>query len=252
MTQLPSIEAVDLTLRLPIHGWTAPKSLKSNVALGVGGRREKDKRGRMHIVVLDKLAFQINPGDRIGFVGRNGAGKSTLLKTLAGIYRPTSGSVKINGNISALFSKSLGFNSDATGMENILLYNTLMGIPKAEQESLVPEIADFSELGDFLYMPLRTYSAGMTMRLGFALSTAVKADILLIDEVFGAGDRHFQLKAQQRIERTMSESNTMVMASHSDQVISQFCNKALWLHGGCIRAFGPTDDVLKEYNDSED
>jgi ABC-2 type transport system ATP-binding protein/lipopolysaccharide transport system ATP-binding protein len=197
---------------------------------------------------LDDISFTARRGDRIGLIGRNGAGKSTLLRTLAGIYPPSAGSCRATGRISTLFSSALGLSAEATGYENIYLGATLLGLNKAAIEEALPDIVDFCELGDFLELPIRTYSAGMRTRLGFAIATSIRPDILLIDEVFGTGDRHFRAKAKQRIEQVMAKANVLMLASHSDGVIRSMCTKALWLEQGRVMAFGPVNEVLEHYN----
>lgn len=197
---------------------------------------------------LDGISFTAKRGDRIGLIGRNGAGKSTLLRTLAGIYQPSAGSCRATGRISTLFSSALGLSAEATGYENIYLGATLLGMNKAAIEEALPDIVAFCELGDFLDLPIRTYSAGMRTRLGFAIATSIRPDILLIDEVFGTGDRHFRAKAKQRIEQVMAKANVLMLASHSDSVIRSMCTKALWLEQGRAKAFGSLDEVLEQYN----
>lgn len=197
---------------------------------------------------LDDISFVARRGDRIGLIGRNGAGKSTLLRTLAGIYQPSAGSCRARGKISTLFSSALGLSAEATGYENIYLGATLLGLSKAAIEEALPDIVDFCELGDFLDLPIRTYSAGMRTRLGFAIATSIRPDILLIDEVFGTGDRHFRAKAKQRIEQVMAKANVLMLASHSDGVIRSMCSKAIWLEQGSVMAFGAVNDVLEQYN----
>jgi ABC-2 type transport system ATP-binding protein/lipopolysaccharide transport system ATP-binding protein len=197
---------------------------------------------------LDGISFTARRGDRIGLIGRNGAGKSTLLRTLAGIYQPSAGSCRATGRISTLFSSALGLSAEATGYENIYLGATLLGMKKAAIKEALPDIVAFCELGDFLELPIRTYSAGMRTRLGFAIATSIRPDILLIDEVFGTGDRHFRAKAKQRVEQVMAKANVLMLASHSDSIIRSMCTKALWLDRGRAMAFGPVDEVLKRYN----
>ncbi|MEZ5935282.1 MAG: ABC transporter ATP-binding protein [Alphaproteobacteria bacterium] len=197
---------------------------------------------------LDDVSFTARRGDRIGLIGRNGAGKSTLLRTLAGIYPPSAGICRATGRISTLFSSALGLSAEATGYENIHLGATLLGLDRAAIEKALPEIVAFCDLGDFLDLPIRTYSAGMRTRLGFAIATSIRPDILLIDEVFGTGDRHFRAKAKQRIEEVMAKANVLMLASHSDGVIRGMCTKAIWLEQGKLMAFGPVDEVLEQYN----
>jgi ABC-2 type transport system ATP-binding protein/lipopolysaccharide transport system ATP-binding protein len=197
---------------------------------------------------LDNVSFTVRRGDRIGLIGRNGAGKSSLLRTIAGIYPPTAGTCRATGRISTLFSSALGLSAEATGYENIHLGATLLGLNRAQIEEALPDIVDFCDLGEFLDLPIRTYSAGMRTRLGFAIATSIHPDILLIDEVFGTGDRHFRAKAKERIEKVMAKADVLMLASHSDGVIRSMCTKAIWLEQGRLMAFGPVDEVLELYN----
>lgn len=200
---------------------------------------------------LDDVSFTARRGDRIGLIGRNGAGKSSLLRTIAGIYPPSAGSCRSVGRISTLFSSALGLSPEATGYENIYLGSTLLGLDRRATEEALPEIVEFCDLGDFLDLPIRTYSVGMRTRLGFAIATSIRPDILLIDEVFGTGDRHFRAKAKQRIEQVMAKANVLMLASHSDSVIKSMCSKAIWLDQGKLMAFGPVDEVLEQYNQEQ-
>jgi len=198
---------------------------------------------------LDDVSFEAAAGDGIGLIGRNGSGKSTLLRVLAGFYVPTEGWTKIEGKISTLFSNNIGLEKDASGLENIFFAFRLLGFDNRQVESLLPEIIDFCDLGDFINMPFRTYSAGMKTRLGFAIATSVNSDILLVDEIFGAGDRQFRKKAEERIGRLFGNTGILLMANHSEAVIKQYCNKVVWLDNGRVYRFGPIDEVLAEFEE---
>jgi len=206
-----------------------------------------------HAIVkaLNDISFHIEHGERIGLIGTNGAGKSTLLRVLAGIYEPTSGDVIIDGRVNALLNIGIGSDLDATGYENILLRGLYMGLHPAEIKKLAPSIAEFTELGDFLHVPVRTYSAGMAMRLSFAIATATHPDILLMDEWIMAGDRYFLEKARERIDSFVSRSQILVLASHSPQILAQWCTRLIWLENGTIIMQGETDAVLKQYETEE-
>ena len=218
------------------------------VHMGTGGRLKMEAARVILVSALDGVTLRICDGDRIGLVGRNGAGKTTLLKIMAGIYEPTQGSVVRQGRVSSLLDLSLGMEEDATGYENIFRAGLMFGLKKRETLEFVPAIEEFTELGDYLSMPLRTYSSGMRMRLAFAVATSIRPEILLIDEVIGAGDAMFVAKANKRTEELVADSNILVLASHAADVIRKFCNRAVLLERGRIVCVGDVDDVLKTYD----
>jgi lipopolysaccharide transport system ATP-binding protein len=187
----------------------------------------KDKVLPRTVKALSNVTLHLQDGDRLGVMGPNGAGKSTLLRTLAGVYQPTSGKIEIKGRIASLIDISLGMDSEASGYENIRMRGIMMGLSLRQIKSMEEEIADFSGLGDFLYMPIRTYSTGMHMRLGFAVSTAVDADIILMDEWLSVGDSEFILKAEKRLEDFIKRSSILVIASHSEDLIQKTTNQIL-------------------------
>ena len=231
---------------------TGHRSLKKViVATATGGTILNDSRSAPIVQALSDISLNFQSGDRIGLVGPNGAGKSTLLRVLAGIYEPNEGSVHVKGEVMPLLDLGLGFDSDLTGRENIRLRGMYLGIKPSHFERLAPEIAAFTELGDYLDLPVRTYSSGMQMRLALGVATAVAPDILLMDEWMMAGDAHFMEKARARLVGFVEKANIMVLASHSEPVIRQWCNKALLLRHGHIAAFGPVDEVLRDYEKSE-
>jgi len=213
----------------------------------VGGYFETDQPGPVSVTALKDVNLSINRGDRVGLIGHNGAGKSSLLRLMAGIYRPSKGTVHIRGRVSTLFTNVLGIQRDATGRENITISGLTLGLSRKEIEALLPEIAEFSELGPFLDMPVRTYSSGMQMRLGFSVATSIHPEILLIDEVFGAGDSQFRQKAKARVSRLLESAATLIFASHADSTLKEFCSQLVWLDHGEVRAFGATDEVLRDY-----
>ena len=185
------------------------------------------------VTALSGVNLNLKDGDRLGVMGPNGAGKSTLLRTLAGVYPPTSGSIEVEGRIASLIDISLGMNPEATGYENIRMRGIMMGLSLKQIRSMEEEIADFSGLGDFLHLPIRTYSTGMHMRLGFAVSTAVEADIILMDEWLSVGDSEFILKAEKRLENFIGRSSILIIASHSEDLIQKTSNQILRLeHAG--------------------
>lgn len=184
------------------------------------------------VKAINNITLHLKDGDRLGVMGPNGAGKSTLLRMLAGVYFPTSGTIEVKGRIASLIDISLGMDSEATGYENIHMRGVMMGLSLKKIRSMEEEIADFSGLGDFLAMPIRTYSTGMHMRLGFAVSTAVEADIILMDEWLSVGDSEFILKAEKRLENFIKRSSILVIASHSDALIQKTTNQVLRLEHG--------------------
>jgi lipopolysaccharide transport system ATP-binding protein len=185
------------------------------------------------VKALNNITLDLRDGDRLGVMGPNGAGKSTLLRTLAGVYFPTSGKVEVKGRVASLIDISLGMEGEATGFENIRMRGIMMGLSLKQIKSMEDEIADFSGLGDFLHLPTRTYSTGMHMRLGFAVSTAVEADIILMDEWLSVGDSEFIQKAEKRLENFIGRSSILVIASHSEDLIQKTTNQILRLeHAG--------------------
>ncbi len=181
---------------------------------------------------IDGLNLEIKNGDRIGLVGHNGSGKTTLLRVLSGIYKPVAGSIRIEGKVGTLLDPQAGMDNEATGIENIYLRGYLLGMNKPQIDEQIEDIANFTDLGDFLHLPMRTYSAGMAARLAFGISTAMHNDILLIDEGIGAGDAAFQEKAQKRIESLFARTSIVLLASHSEDLINRFCNRRLEMEHG--------------------
>ncbi len=205
------------------------------------------KRPTFDVQALEHIELRIEEGDRLGVIGRNGAGKSTLLKLLAGVYPPTSGRRTVSGRVSSLFELSLGFEPDASGWENILYRGFLQGeTPRSIRPKIQP-IAEFSELGDFLNMPVRYYSSGMLVRLAFSIATAIKPDILIIDEVLAAGDLEFQEKARRRMQDLMSSARAVIVVSHDLHALSLMCERVMWLEQGRANRIGPTAEVIAAY-----
>ncbi|HUD87083.1 MAG TPA: ABC transporter ATP-binding protein [Xanthobacteraceae bacterium] len=238
----------DVVAEFPIYG--SQLSLR-NVLFGrvVGGvlRRQNDAGERVVVRALDNVSLTINHGDQVGIIGHNGAGKSTMLRVFAGIYEPSQGTISIEGRVSPLFNTSPGLDLDDTGYENIVTCGLLLGMTRAEIERKLPEIEAFSELSDYLALPARTYSSGMLVRLGFAIATAIDPEILLLDEELGAGDARFAMQAAKRVKGLIDRSSIMVLASHSAELISQMCNRAILLDHGRVVADGPAKDVLELY-----
>jgi lipopolysaccharide transport system ATP-binding protein len=197
---------------------------------------------------LKGISFEIADGEMVGIVGRNGSGKSTTLKIIAGVYRPTSGVVKVSGKVAALIELGAGFHPDLTGRENIVLNGLLLGLSKREIRAREERILDFAELGEFIDSPVKQYSSGMALRLGFAIAMEVDPDILLIDEILAVGDAAFQQKCLARID-DFRQHKTIIYVSHSAASVRDLCSRAILLHGGTLVADGPPDQVLAEYGE---
>jgi lipopolysaccharide transport system ATP-binding protein len=217
------------------------RSLKSTVLRATtGGRLARETSTLVLVQALADLSFEFSRGDRIGLVGHNGSGKTTLLRVLSGIYEPVRGQLSVNGRVSSLLDLSLGMDREATGFENIVLRGVLLGLTPSAIQSKVDEIAEFSELGDYLSMPIRTYSSGMLLRLAFAVSTSVAPEILLLDEWLSVGDAGFRDKAERRLLEMIESSAIVVLASHDESLIKRFCSRMLRLeHGRSVSGLQP-------------
>jgi ABC-type polysaccharide/polyol phosphate transport system ATPase subunit len=204
----------------------------------------------IEVRALQDISLQFRKGERVGILGHNGAGKSTLLKVLAGVYPPTAGKRIVEGRISSLFDIALGFESDATGWENIRYRSYLQGESPRTIKAKMQPIADFSELKEFLDMPVRYYSAGMMVRLAFSIATTMEPEILLVDEVLSVGDMAFQAKARQRMREMMDKAQLIVVVSHDLSSLEKLCDRAVWLDHGRVLQVGPTRDVIAAYTQS--
>ncbi|WP_338925712.1 ABC transporter ATP-binding protein [Mycetohabitans endofungorum] len=202
---------------------------------------------RRYVDALKRVDVEIVHGERVGLIGLNGAGKSTILKVMAGIYPPTQGSATIQGHVSAMFELATGFEMSQTGWDNIRIRGMLLGLTPAQIEERIHQIAEFSELGEFLDYPVKTYSAGMFIRLAFSVSTAINPEILLLDEVMGAGDLQFAEKAKRRMLEFMEQGKILVFSSHSLPLVSDFCERVIWLRKGEVVMDGPAKAVLARY-----
>lgn len=214
----------------------------------VGGGVENDKDRAVRVVkALNEISFEARDGDRIGLIGGNGAGKTTLLRVLSRVYPPTSGRVDIQGRVSSLIDLSMGMDADATGYENIVMRGIMLGLDAKQAKAITEDVEEFSELGDFLSLPIRTYSAGMMLRLAFAVSTAVHPDILVLDEVIGVGDAAFAERAERRMHNMISNASIVFLASHDNESIKRFCNRTLWLKRGRLMMDGTPEETLAAY-----
>ena len=226
---MPSIKLQNVSVQFPIYSFHSRSLKNSLVGKITGGEIGRNVSNQVSVTALHDLSINLKSGDRLGVMGPNGAGKSTLLRVIAGIYAPTSGSIEVKGRIASLIDISLGMELEASGFENIRMRGVMMGLSLKQIKSLEEEIAEFTELGPYLNMPIRSYSTGMHMRLGFAVSTAVPADILLMDEWLSVGDEAFKVKAEKRLEDYVNKSSILVLASHSKETIEKLTNKKLIL-----------------------
>lgn len=199
---------------------------------------------------LNDISFSVNKGDILGIVGFNGAGKSTMLKILSGILKPTIGKVTVEGSIAPLIEVGAGFDPDLTAKENIFLNGAILGYSREFLEKHFNEIIDFAELQQFINVPVKNFSSGMYARLGFAIATVVRPDILIVDEVLSVGDFHFQEKCEARIEEMINQGTTIIIVSHNIEMIERLCNKVLWLDHGKKKAFGDTMKICNEYKNN--
>jgi lipopolysaccharide transport system ATP-binding protein len=238
------VENVSVSFPL-YHGES--RSLKKTVFAAASGRLGEDKKHRLTVEALKNISFSLRSGDRVGFIGSNGAGKTTLLRALAGIYEPVTGSITIDGAVTALLDASQGLNMELTGYENIRLRALFSGYGDAQIKQLQDDVAAFAGLDQFLELPVRTYSSGMIVRLGFALATAIKPEILLMDEWILAGDASFMDKAKHRLETVVQGAEILVLSSHNTDVILRWCNRVIWMDTGRIRADGPPAEVMAAY-----
>ena len=198
---------------------------------------------------LKNVSFTLDKGDRLGILGLNGAGKSTLLKTICGVMKPTKGHITVNGKIAPLLELGAGFDMQYTGRENIYLYGSVLGFSRKFLDEKYREIADFSELGDFLNVPLKNYSSGMRARLGFSIATVVEPEILVLDEVLSVGDAKFRKKSEQKIQSMFDKGVTVLFVSHSIEQVKRLCNKAILLEHGKLIAAGPTEEIAAIYEE---
>lgn len=232
---MSSIHAKNVIVDFPIYGDTGNRSLKKVVMnAATGGFFAKDAGERLVVRALDHVSFDFREGDRVGLIGHNGSGKSTLLRVLAGIYEPVGGELAVNGRITSLLSLTLGMDNEASGLENIYMRGHVMGLRSRQIDKMVDEIVDFSGIGDYLHLPMRTYSSGMSMRLAFAVSTAVDAEIILMDEWLSVGDADFVDKAQTRMNGLVKNARIVIIASHDHGLIARECNNIIRLEHGKI------------------
>ncbi|WP_037346182.1 galactan export ABC transporter ATP-binding subunit Wzt/RfbE [Sciscionella sediminilitoris] len=240
-----SIDVHNASVAFPIFD-AKSRSLKKKVLGKVGGKIGTEAKVPV-IEALHDINLSLDEGERVALVGHNGAGKSTLLRLLSGIYEPTSGSCRISGKIAPIFDMGVGMDQEISGYENILIRGLYLGKSRKEMEKRVDDIAEFTELGDYLQMPLRTYSTGMRVRLALGVVTSIDPEILLLDEGIGAVDDAFLKKARNRLADLVRRSGMLVFASHSDELLFELCTSAIWMDEGHIKAHGSLRDVIWQY-----
>lgn len=233
----PLVRATDLAKIYRVYGNPWDRLLE----IATGRRRHREFRA------LEGVGFQLERGEGLAVIGENGAGKSTLLKILAGITVPTSGDLEVRGKVASILELGSGFHPEFTGRQNIVLNAAMLGLSDREVRDKTPAIVEFSELGDFIDQPVKTYSTGMSMRLGFAIATQVEPDVLIIDEALSVGDGYFQKKCMDRMVRFLDEGGTLLFCSHAMYYVASFCRRALWLKEGRPEALGPAEDVIRRY-----
>ncbi|MGC1878453.1 MAG: ABC transporter ATP-binding protein [Rhabdochlamydiaceae bacterium] len=241
---MASVEIENVSLSYPIYGSNARSFKTTLVNMATGGRLNNDSSSVM-VEALRDVSFCLEKGDRLAVVGHNGAGKSTLLKVLAKIYEPTKGVVNVQGRTNCLFDIMMGIDHELNAYENIMLRGLILGLSRPEIRKIVPRIEEFAELGDFMKMPIKSYSAGMKVRLAFGIITNVSSEILLIDEIVNVGDANFIEKAKAQMKSLVNRSEFVVLSSHDKQVIREFCNKALCLEKGVVKHFGKVEEVFE-------
>lgn len=250
MTDERYIKLDDVSLNYPVYGGQKLKTgskYADDATSGMGNLVIKGNTPKF-VKALQNISLDLRPGDRLALIGRNGSGKTTLLRVMAGIYQPTSGKVSVSGRISTLFAMGMGMRPQSSGYRNIVLLGLFAGYPRSKIEEIVEDVKEFTELGNFLNLPVNSYSQGMAMRLKFAVATAIEPDILIMDEWIGAGDEKFRQKAADRMNAVFHGSGIAVLASHNNKLLQRTCNKAIWLESGKIQAAGDVDEVIELMN----
>ncbi len=234
-----------VNLHYPLYDLSANDFRLKLLKAATGGKIESGKDVTVH--ALNDISIEFNYGDRVAIVGGNGAGKSTFLRTVAGIYEPTSGQIKVEGNLSTLLDITLGMNDELSGAQNIFCMSYILGRTKKQIEERLTEIIEFSELGEFINLPVRTYSSGMRVRLAFSVISFLSSDILIIDEFFGAGDKGFIEKARAKMMELVTNSSILLFVSHSKELVYELCNKMLILEKGHVKEFGGIKEIGPKY-----
>ncbi|KTD24070.1 MULTISPECIES: ABC transporter ATP-binding protein [Legionella] len=244
---MASIEFNNVSVDFPIYNTNSRSLKKRLMQVATGGQLGATEQGVVVVRALENLNFSLKDGDRVGLIGHNGAGKSTLLRLLSGVYEPSYGTVQTKGEIGSLIDISLGIDSEATGRENIYVRGGLLGMTRNEIKKHLDNIVEFSELGNFIDVPVRTYSTGMHLRLAFAVSTILRPEILVMDEWLSVGDENFKRKAEKRMTEVVQSTNILIIASHSPELILNTCNRVIWLEHGKIKMDGEAHSVVNAY-----
>jgi ABC-2 type transport system ATP-binding protein len=237
-----------LTVNFPVYDLKGRSLRKDLLRIGTGGRIVSTTgNANVFVNALENVSLTIEHGQRVGLVGHNGAGKTTLLKVMSGIYEPVTGRLERDGKVAPLFDITGAMNLEATGWQNIRLCGMMLGLSAREIRQKTEEIVEFCDLGDYLSMPVRAYSAGMQVRLAFSIATSTPADILLMDELIGAGDASFFARAEARLKDFIGQASILVIASHSDEILRRWCTHGVLMHHGQVQHVGEIEDVLARY-----
>lgn len=241
------VQLKNVSVDFPMFG--SNKNLRLSLIKGITGGRilGSSKHQAISVRALDDISLELRSGDRLGLIGHNGAGKTTLLRVLAGVYAPTQGNIIVDGKITPLLQQAPGLEMEDSGYENIITCGMLLGMSMDEIQSKVASIIEFSDLGDYIFFPTRTYSSGMLARLSFSIATSIDPGILILDEGIGAADARFSDKAAMRIKELVSKTDILVLASHSDALIESMCNKAILMDHGRLIDFGSVSEITKRY-----
>ena len=245
-----SIHTHDAWVEFPIFD-AKSRSLKKTFLGKAGGTIGRNTSNVLVIEALKDITLSLSTGDRVGLLGHNGAGKSTLLRLLSGIYEPTRGKAIVNGRVAPIFDLGVGMDPEISGYENIIIRGLFLGETRKKMQSKIEEIAEFTELGEYLSMPLRTYSTGMRVRLAMGVVTSIDPEILLLDEGIGAVDAEFLKKAQTRLQNLVERSGILVFASHSTEFLARLCTTAIWIDHGSIKMMGGIEEVVRAYEGEE-
>lgn len=238
----------DVSVRFRVYGVGSQSLKKQIISFGTGGRLARDAANHFVVQALDNISIELKDGDRLGIIGANGSGKSTLLRTMAGIYRPDEGSVSSRGRLAAIIDHGVGLEPQASGLENIEARAVLMGVPRNEWDAYTERVREVCELGDYLSMPVHTYSSGMLMRLNFALSISIDPDILILDEWLSVADAAFRDKAERLMTDLVARSRILVIASHNLELLERSCNRGILLEVGKLSASGSIKDAVRAYS----
>ncbi len=241
---MPQIVVDRLTIDFPIMRSRHSLRTAAVQRLSRVGGHTIDAGSRQYVRALSDVTFSLSGGDRLGLIGPNGSGKTTLIRSIAGVYEATAGRVTVEGTCVPMFDIGIGFDEESSGYENIFIRGTILGLTARQIRAKVPEIAEFSELGDYLDLPIRSYSSGMSLRLMFAIATSLEGDIVLMDEWLAVGDASFRQKANERLRRITSDSGILILASHDHALLHEVCNKGMIMEAGCITATGLIDEML--------